>query len=160
MAATSETGMSPRARGVTLLAGAVLLAVALVTASLARGGLDRGRADLANPCRPRTPPAASGTAGTIERVALNGLDGAACHLRVSRERLVVGLASSAGRRHLFGSGRAQNARVEEAVRSGLRRAIDDAARRGEIDGLELQLLRTATDHLPIAELLRGVQALS
>ena len=90
---------------------------------------------------------------------LNGLDGAACHLRVTRERLVVGLASAPGRRHLFGSGGAQDARVEEAVRSGLRRAIDDAARRGEIDGLELQLLRAATDHLPIAELMRGVQTL-
>ncbi|MDX6573619.1 MAG: hypothetical protein QOC86_2775 [Gaiellales bacterium] len=152
--------MSPRVRGLALLAAAALLAVALVTASLARGGLDRGRTDLANPCRPRAALPASGTSGTIERVVLNGLDGAACHLRVSRERLVVGLASTSGRRHLIGSGHAQNARVEEAVRSGLRRAIDDAARRGEIDGLELQLLRTATDHLPIAELMRGVQALS
>jgi hypothetical protein len=152
--------MSPRLRGWVLLVVALVLAVALVAASLARGGLDRGRADLANPCRPRAPLPASGTAGTIERVVLNGLDGAACHLRVSRERLVVGLASAAGRRHLFGSGRAQDDRVEEAVRSGLRRAIDDAARRGELDGLDLQLLRAAADHLPIAELMRGVQALS
>lgn len=152
--------MSPRLRGRVLLVVALLLTVALVAASLARGGLDRGRADLANPCRPRAPLPATGSAGTIERVVLNGLDGAACHLRVSRERLVVGLASASGRRHLFGSGRAQDDRVEEAVRSGLRRAIDDAARRGELDGLDLQLLRAATDHLPIAELMRGVQALS
>jgi hypothetical protein len=152
--------MNPRLRGRVLLVVALVLTVALVAASLARGGLDRGRADLANPCRPRAPLPASGTAGTIERVVLNGLDGAACHLRVSRERLVVGLASAAGRRHLFGSGSARDDRVEEAVRSGLRRAIDDAARRGELDGLDLQLLRAATDHLPIAELMRGVQALS
>jgi hypothetical protein len=90
---------------------------------------------------------------------LNGLDGAACRLRLSRERLVVGLASADGRKRIFGSGSASDQRVEEAVRSGLRRAIDDAARRGEIDGLELQLLRAATDHLPIAELMRGIQAL-
>jgi hypothetical protein len=151
--------VSSRARGRLLLVVALALSSALVTASIAHGGLDRGRTHFANPCQPRAPLAVSGTSGTIERVVLNGLDGAACQLRVSRERLVVGLASTGGRRHLFGSGGAENARVEEAVRSGLRRAIDDAARRGQLDGLALQLLRAATDHLPIAELMRGVQAL-
>lgn len=133
---------------------------ALVGASIARGGLDRGRLELANPCRPRPPISAAGSTGTIERVVLSGLDGAACHLRVSRERLVVGLVSADGRRRLFSTGRTENDRIEEAVRSGLRRAIDDAARRGELGGLDLRLLRAATDHLPIAELLRGIQAIS
>lgn len=151
--------MTPRARGLVLLGVAAILSVALVAASIARGGLERGRTHLANPCAPRAPLRASGTSGTIERVVLNGLDGAACRLRVSRERLVVGLASAQGRRHLLGTGGTQNARVEEAVRSGLRRAIDDAARRGQLNGLELSLLRTATDHLPIAELMQAVQAL-
>jgi hypothetical protein len=142
--------VSARARGLVLLVVALVASVALVSASIARGGLDRGRTQLP----------AAGTSGAIERIVLNGLDGAACRLRLSRERLVVGLASADGRKRIFGSGSASDQRVEEAVRSGLRRAIDDAARRGEIDGLELQLLRTATDHLPIAELMRGVQALS
>jgi hypothetical protein len=152
--------MSGRTRGLVLLAVALVASIALVGASIARGGLDRGTTRLANPCRPRAPLPTGGTSGTIEKIALNGLDGAACHLRVSRERLVVGLASDDGRRRLFGSGRAADDRIEEAVRSGLRRAIDDAARRGEIDGLDLQLLRAATEHLPIAELLRGIQAIS
>jgi hypothetical protein len=81
-------------------------------------------------------------------------------LRVSRERLVVGLASSEGRDHLFGSGKTEDDRVESAVRGGLRRSIDDAARRGKIDGLELRLLRAATDHLPIAELMEGYRKIS
>lgn len=152
--------MSGRSRGLVLLLAALVASIALVGASIARGGLDRGTTSLANPCRPRPALPTGGTSGTIERIVLNGLDGAACHLRASRERLVIGLASSEGRRRLFGSGRAADQRVEEAVRSGLRRSIDDAARRGEIDGLDLQLLRAATDHLPIAELMRGVQALS
>jgi hypothetical protein len=152
--------VSRRRRGLLLLAVALVASIALVSASIARGGLDRGRTQLANPCRPRPPLPATGTSGTIERIVLNGLDGAACHLRLSRERLVVGLASDDGRRRIFGSGRASDQRVEEAVRSGLRRAIDDAARRGEIDGLDLRLLRAATDHLPIAELMRGIQAIS
>lgn len=152
--------MSARSRGLALLALALLASSALVGAALARGGLDRGTTDLANPCRPRPAPTTGGTSGTIERIALNGLDGAACHLRISRERLIVGLASDSGRTRIFGAGRAADDRVEEAVRSGLRRAIDDAARRGEIDGLDLRLLRAATDHLPIAELMRGIQALS
>jgi hypothetical protein len=152
--------VSARARGLLLLVVALALSVGLVAASIADGGLDHGRTRLANPCAPRPSPSTSGTSGTIERIVLNGLDGAACHLRVSRERLVVGLASDDGRRRLFGSGRAQDDRVEEAVRSGLRRAIDDAARRGEVDGLTLRLLQAATDHLPIAELMRGIQAIS
>jgi hypothetical protein len=152
--------VSPRVRGLVLLACALAVSAALVGASLARGGLDRGRTHLGNPCRPRPASPVGGTSGTIERVVLSGLDGAACHLRVSRERLVVGLASDEGRRHLLGTGRTEDDRVEAAVRSGLRRAIDDAARRGELDGLDLRLLRAATDHLPIAELMRGIQALS
>jgi len=151
--------VSARSRGLVLLAVALVAAVALVSASLARGGLDRGTVQLANPCQAHPTPPRSGTSGTIERVVLDGLDGAACHLRISRERLVVGLATTDGRRRIFGSGSAADTRLEEAVRSGLRRAIDDAARRGELSGLELQLLRAATDHLPIAELLQGIQAL-
>lgn len=151
--------MSARSRALLLLAAALVAALALVSASIARGGLDRGTVHLANPCQARRTPPTSGTSGTIERVVLDGLDGAACQLRISRERLVVGLATSDGRRRVFGSGSAADNRLEEAVRSGLRRAIDDAARRGELGGLELQLLRAATDHLPIAELLQGIQAL-
>ena len=152
--------MSPRARGLVLLVAALAISAALVATSIARGGLDRGRTQLANPCRPRPALPTGGTSGTIERVVLNGLDGAACHLRISREKLVVGLASDDGRKRIFGTGHAADDRVEEAVRSGLRRSIDDAARRGSLDGLDLQLLRAATDHLPIAELMRGIQALS
>jgi hypothetical protein len=152
--------VSPRLRGSAFLVLALVASLALVTASLARGGYDRGAVQLANPCAPRPALAAGGTAGTIQRVVLNGLDGAACRLRVSRERLVVGLASDEGRDRLFGRGTAEDDRVESAIRAGLRRSIDDAARRGTLGGLELGLLRAATDHLPIAELMRGYQAIS
>jgi hypothetical protein len=152
--------VSARGRGPGLLALALVVSVGLVAASLARGGYDRGAVHLADPCAPRPALAAGGTSGTIERVVLDGLDGAACHLRVARERLVVGLASDQGRSRLFGSGTASDQRVENAIRAGLRRSIDDAAKRGEISGLELQLVRAATDHLPIAELIRGYQAIS
>jgi hypothetical protein len=152
--------MSARTRGLGLLALACALAAALVLASLAHGGADRGSIHLANPCRPRPAIPGGGTSGELQRIALDGLDGAACHLRVSRERLIVALASDDGRRHLFGSGTAQDQRVENAIRSGLRRAIDDAADRHEIGGLDLRLLRAATDHLPIAELMRAYQAVS
>ena len=91
---------------------------------------------------------------------LNGLDGAACHLRVSRERLVVGLASADGRRQSVRVG----PRAGRPYRGGrpLRPQARDRRRRarGELDGLDLQLLRAATDHLPIAELMRGIQAIS
>ena len=152
--------MSARSRGLVLLAVAIVASAGLVIASLAQGGLDRGEVRLANPCSPRAPLAAGGTSGTIERVVLDGLDGAACHLGVSRERLVVGLTTDQDRRRLFGSGQVADDRVEQAVRAGLRRAIDDAARRGQLDGLDLTLLRAAADHLPVSELMRGIQAIS
>ena len=41
--------MSPRARGLALLIVALVASIALVSASIARGGLDRGRTQLANP---------------------------------------------------------------------------------------------------------------
>ena len=152
--------MSARTRGIGLLVLALAASLALVAASLSRGGYGRGDVHLANPCRPRAPLAAGGTSGTIQQIVLDGLDGGACTLRVSRERLVVGLASSEGRDHLLGSGKTEDDRVEAAVRGGLRRSIDDAARRGKVGGLELRLLRAATDHLPIAELMQGYQAIS
>jgi hypothetical protein len=152
--------VSARGRGIGLLVLALLVGVALVAASLERGGYGRGEVHLANPCRPRPPLVAGGTSGTIQQIVLDGLDGGACTLRVSRERLVVGLASSEGRDRLFGTGRAEDDRVEQAIRAGLRRSIDDAARRGKVSGLELRLLRLATDHLPISELMRGYQAIS
>lgn len=151
--------MSARTRGIALLLLALVASGALVGASLARGGLDRGVVHLANPCRARPPLPAGGVSGTIQQVVLDGLDGAACHLGMPRERLVIALASDEGRRRVFGTGHTEDDRVESAVRSGLRRAIDDAAHRGEIDGLDLRLLRAATDHLPIAELMRGIQAI-
>jgi len=152
--------VSARGRGLVLLAVAIAASGGLVIASLARGGLDRGEVRLANPCSPRPPLAAGGTSGVIERVVLDGLDGAACRLRVSRERLVVGLTTNQDRRRLFGSGSRADDRVEQAVRAGLRRAIDDAARRGQLDGLDLTLLRAAADNLPVSELMRGIQAIS
>ena len=152
--------MTARTRGLALLVLALAASALLVGLALAAGGPDRGTLHLANPCRSRPPLHTGGTGGTIEQVALDGLDGAACHLRVSREKLVVGLASDEGRRHILGTGRTEDDRVEEAIRSGLRRAIDDAHDRGRLDGLDLTLLRAATDHLPIAELMEGYQKIS
>ena len=153
--------VSARRRGLALLALALVASGALVASSLARGGYGRGDVHLANPCHPRAPLAAGGTSGTIQRIVLDGLDGGACTLRVSRERLVVGLASERGAQTTC-SARAgrRTDRVEQAIRAGLRRSIDEAASRGEVGGLELRLLRAATDHLPIAELMQGYQAIS
>jgi hypothetical protein len=152
--------VNARTRGVALLLLALAASGLLVGLALARGGADRGTLQLANPCRSRPPIGAGGTGGTIEQVVLDGLDGAACHLRLSREKLVVGLASDTGRRHILGTGGTEDDRTEEAIRSGLRRAIDDAHERGRLGGLELTLLRAATDHLPIAELMAGYQRIS
>ena len=88
-------------------------------------------------------------------MVLDGLAGAACELRVSRENLVLS----------FGSGAAGAQRVpwsppvvERAVRSGLVRAIDDADDRGSLNSVVADVLRAVARRAPIDELIRGTAA--
>ncbi len=129
--------MSARARGLhAARARRIVASVALVAASIAQGGLDHGKtSSRTRACRARAPDS-GGTSGTIERIVAErarrrGLPPARL-ARAPRRRARV----DDGRRRLFGSGSAQDDRIEEAVRSGLRRAIDDAAQRGEVGGLD------------------------
>ena len=91
-----------RVHDVRLNAATSVLAVLLAGALLLIGfEAVRGRSThpvrIANPCLPRTLPAASGLDGTVQEVVLAGLDRAACNLGASREAVVLSIAgSSAG----------------------------------------------------------------
>ncbi|HEV8563684.1 MAG TPA: hypothetical protein VGR41_02085, partial [Actinomycetota bacterium] len=73
---------------VALLAGAA----GLVTIELANGAADAGALGVRDPCEARPAYPGQGIDATIQRIVLDGLDGAACDLGTTREKLVLSLA--------------------------------------------------------------------
>src|SRR5207247_7224659 len=114
-------GRSMTQRGaVTVLGCVIVAATAVAITELARGATNNG-VTIANPCKERAPFPGHGIDATIQRVVLDGFDGAACRLRTSREQLVLSLRG--------GSHRWNRRTIETALPAGLLRAVDDAERR-------------------------------
>jgi hypothetical protein len=120
---------------------------ALVIVFLALGGSSYAPADVRDPCEPRAWRETDSLQETAEQFTLSALDGTACDLHVPRETLVVALASSEGRERF-----AEDPRLEEAVRAGLRRAIDDGEEAGELSPLVASGLRELAERAPVSEL--------
>ena len=133
------------------------LALAVPAAYAAAGGGDYKPKAVANPCSPRPWRAQDGVTGLAAQLALSATDGAACRLHVSRESLVLALASRAD---LEAFGRANNLKnrdIEAAMRDGLQRALNDAQRANAIGTLPALLLSQAVQRLPLDGLLRALQ---
>ncbi len=102
-------------RALALPAVAVVLVAAVLGVELAAGGAAYGPRPPADPCRPRPLPAArSGLDPLLEEIVLVGLDNAACRLGVSRERLVLSLATRP----------TMDPAAPAALKAGLRDAVD------------------------------------
>jgi hypothetical protein len=138
-----------------VVAALLVAALALLGGELVGGALDYGRSTARNPCEARSPHPGRGVDATLQRVVLNGLDGAACELGATREELVLSLSPRTGR-----SVRWDDRTIERAIRSGLHRAVDDAEARGTLGGTEARLLRGAIDRLPVRLVLEGGRGLS
>jgi hypothetical protein len=131
---------------VALLAGAVLL----IAVEAVRGRSSHP-VQIANPCVPRSLPAASGLDGTVQEVVLAGLDRAACSLGTSREKVVLAVAgSSAG-----GGPHFTTATVTTAVRAGLLGSLAEAVRKGDVPSFAAPLLEKLIRDTPIEQLVRG-----
>ena len=133
------------------------LGILLVGVYGARGG---GRDDplaVADRCQPREWRAPDGTRALAEQIALSALDGAACDLGVSREALALAVTSDARFREFTDAYRLDEGRVEEALRRGLMRAVDDAVRADAINSVEEFLLRQAAERLPLGRLIEAVR---
>jgi len=132
-----------------LASGAVLVGV-----ELARGALDQPSPKIANPCQPRAG-RSGGIDTTIQRIVLDGLDGAACRLHTTREELVlsIGGGSLAPRQW-------DEHTVEVALRSGLLRSVDAAEQRGDVPSFLAPALRGLVERAPLDKLLRGGFSLS
>jgi len=141
------TGSAPQGRA--LVIGAIVASLVLVGAYLAAGGSSYAPAKTQNPCKHRPWRNPEGIEQIAEQFSLSALDGAACELGVTRERLARALATPRSRERFmrrYGIGDAQLAR---AIRAGLVRAVDDAEQAGALSPLFAGPLREAVRRIPI-----------
>ena len=128
-----------------VLALLFVAAAVLVGVEFALGAANTGEVHLANPCKPR-----AFRGDVVQRIVLNGLDGAACRLHVSREELVLSLGGTSPFQRRW-----DEKTIEVAVRAGLLRAVDDAERRGEIPAVIAEPVRRLIRTAPIDKLISG-----
>jgi hypothetical protein len=139
-----------RGRALAVLVALGLAAVTLLAFELADGALDYGERTSQDPCTARVAFRGEGLDASLQRIALDGLNGAACRLGTTREELVLAFDPS------LGEARWDRATIERAVRAGLLRAIDESEDRGGIGSTEASVLREIVRRAPIDWLIEGV----
>ena len=107
---------------------AVLLAAALVliVVELSTGAIGFGNPHLTNPCTEKPAFKGGGLDGEVQRLALSGLNGAACRLHTTREELVLSFVPAAGTKQV----RWNRSTIEAALRAGFHQAFKDTEERG------------------------------
>lgn len=124
------------------------LVVVLIAAEFHAGADGFGRRDYVDPCHaPADPfPQGHGIDGTLQRISLSAIDGAACKLGTGREDLILSLDPNSA----FGSEvKWTRATLADALRAGLVRAIDDADHRNTIPGFVAAGLKFVAERAPI-----------
>jgi hypothetical protein len=134
-----------------LLGSSVAASVALVATFLALGGSSYEPTPVGDPCEPREWRSPGSLDEIAQQFALSALDGAACELRVTRERLALALATPESRERFASEFGIDDARLESAVRAGLVRAVDDAEAAGALPPLTAPVLREAFRRVPVDE---------
>jgi hypothetical protein len=145
-------------RALRLPAVALGLSAALVALYLALGGATYKPLEVADPCEQRPISELEAREGLLQRIALSALDGAACELQVPREDLVLALADPEARAEFAAEHQITDETVEQAVREGLVRAVEDAAATGEISGIEETLLLEAAERAPVEVAIDALEA--
>jgi len=138
---------------VKVLAPLLAAAVALLAVELGMGAWGFGEVHRQDPCTARTPSLGGGVDAALQRIVLDGLNGAACRLHTTREQLVEALGPS-------GSSRWTPEQIQQAVRAGLVRSIDESEQRGDLPGIVASVLREAAKHAPVKFLVQGGTSLS
>ena len=147
--------MSRRSQGLLALGLLGLAAAVLIGIELAKGALTYGESKVADPCEQRQTFAGEGFQATLQRIVLDGLDGAACELNTTREELVLSIDPELGRDVEW-----DRETLERAVRSGLFEAINDAQERGGIGPLEARIMREVVQRAPLDWLIQGGSSLA
>jgi predicted MFS family arabinose efflux permease len=153
VAAPRSPARRPAWIGAAALGAVVAAAGGLVVAEARAGAGDIGEVVEADPCAASADPySGDGLDPTLQRIALGALNGAACDLGVSRERLVLSLADVPG----SGSVSLDRDAIESALEASLLRSIDDADERGSLPGLVATFLRFAARNAPIGWIVDGL----
>jgi hypothetical protein len=132
-----------------VLAALLALAIAFICVEVVASSVGHSEPEIQDPCGERTPWPGRGLDAAVQRIVLDGLDGAACELHTSREELVLSLGSGIRPR------RWDRHTAEAAIRAGLLRAVDEADRRDDIPGFLTPALRRLVRSAPIEELIAG-----
>jgi hypothetical protein len=141
------------------LAISAAAAAALVGLYLALGGASYAPAKVADPCVQRQIQKPQGLGEVAQQIVLSAIDGAACKLGVSREDVVLAFAN---RNRLMTFAREHHIsqdRLEELVRAGLLRSVDDAENAGQLDPSVAGLLRGMVRRIPLGGFLDLLQQL-
>jgi hypothetical protein len=149
--------VSESLRSKLLVGSAILASVALVVVYLAAGGSSYTPAKTQDPCKPRPWRNPQGIQAIAEQFSLSAFDGAACKLGVSRETLVQALATPQARERFTRRYGISDAKLAEAIRAGLVRAVDDAEAAGALSPLVAVPLREAVQQLPLNQAIELVQ---
>lgn len=154
--------MSAERRGKALVLSAVAVSAVLVLVYLAAGGASYVPAKVQNPCEPRPWRNTQGIGQIVNEFSVSALDGAACQLGVTRERLARALATPGSLERFARRYRIGDARLAKAIRAGLVRAVDDASRAGVLTPFIAVPLRETLRQVPIKqgiELIKNGRAL-
>jgi hypothetical protein len=138
-------------RPAAIMLALVAAAIALVGVELGMGAAESVSPPLAKPCRPRPAFVGTGLDGIIQRILLDGLDGAACRLGTTREELVLSLRPGTGIRLRH----ADRSTAEAAIRAGVLRSVDEAERRGDVPGFLAPVVRRLVETAPLDTLIQG-----
>jgi hypothetical protein len=133
-------------------------AAALIAVYLALGGASYKPLEVADPCEQRPVEQLEEREGLLQSIALSALDGAACQLQVPREDLVLVIADPEARAEFVEEHDITDEMVDEALRAGLVRAVEDAAATGEISGIEQTILLEAAERVPVGAAIDALEA--
>ena len=138
---------------------AAAASLALIGVYLALGGASYAPARVADPCAPRDWRNPQGLQHTAEQILLSALDGAACKLHVTREDMVLAFSSRASLAQFARQHHVSTQQLDELVRAGLMRSIDDAENAGALNSTFADLLRGLVRRFPIEQLIELLQQL-
>jgi hypothetical protein len=134
-----------------LVVGAVIVSLVLVGAYLAAGGSSYTPEQVQDPCKPRPWSNPQGLAQIANQFTTSALDGAACQLGVSRERLARALATPESRERFTKRYGIDDEKLTKAIRAGLLRAVDDAEEAGALSPLLAAPLRETLQRIPLEQ---------
>lgn len=150
-----------RPRGGLLVAASIAAALALVGVYLAAGGASYAPKKTQNPCKHREWRNPGSLQDIAQQFSLSALDGAACKLGVSRETLARALATPEARERFAARYDIDDAKLTEAIRAGLVRAVDDAEEAGALPSFVAGPLRRTLEDIPLdqaIEIVRGARS--